>query len=368
MTQRERVLASSLLGVLIVGGGALIAQVAFLGPLRQLRDDGEAVRKEVEDKRKELAADQEQIDRALKLSPRLARWKQISLPPPKSYQPEDVTRHLAALQVEYERYLSDLLRRSGFVPASITVTPRPLEAPRTGSGAAKGPPPVFRALTFTARGQAGLDALVKMLEEFHGAGLLQQVRSFGVEKPQQEKGGSRGALDVTLTVEALMVNGAERRETLLPPTPAPKPRVLAEPARSYAALAAHNVFTGTTPAGPAQTEDSRDVLGFVRLTTVSNNNGRRWEAWMHDQARKDGEFRVRASAGFNEFSFSDRFDNVVLRMVVLRVDETGVLFKADGRFCHVGIGQSLYEALHETAAEAPAAAGAALGAGWAAPW
>jgi hypothetical protein len=368
MTKRERVLASSLAGVLTLCGAGLLFQVAFLGPLRQLREEEAATRKDLEDKQKELKAGQETIDRAVKLSPRLALWKQLSLPVSKEERPEEVNRHLAALQVEYERYLSDLLRRNGFAPGTIAVTSKPVEAPRAASAAAKGPPPVFRALTFTARGSAALDGVAKMLEEFHRASLLQQVRSFNVQKPSQDKPGSRGLLDVTMTADVLLVNGARKGDPVMPASPAVKPQVLAEPGRTYAALAAHNVFTGTPPAAPAatQSEDARDVLGFVKLTTVSNNNGRRWEAWLYDQAKKDGESRVRTSAGFNEFSYADRYDNVLVRGTVVVIDETGVLFKANGRFHHIGVGQTLFEALRE--AEPMPAAGAAVGAAWAAPW
>jgi hypothetical protein len=316
-----------------------------------------------------LKTEQSAIDRAFKFSPRLAQWRQISLPASKDPRPEAVRDHLGMLQVEYERYLSDLLRRDGFAPSSISVTSKPVEPPRTGAGAAKGPPPLFRTLTFIVQGQAALDSLVKMLEEFHRASLLQQIRSFSVQRPLQEKAGApRGALDVNLTVETLLVNGAEKHEGLMPASSATKPHVLAEPSRTYTALAAHNIFLGSTPVSTsAQSEDARDVLGFVKLTTVSNNNGRRWEAWLLDQGRKDGESRLRTSAGFNEFSFSDRFDNILVRGLVLGIDENGVLFRTNGRFCHIGLGESLFEALRASAGP-PAAAGAVIGAAWAAPW
>ncbi len=368
MTKRERTLSAALLGVLALGGGAVVLQATFLGPLRQLRDEGAALREEIRKKGEDLKAKQANIDHALKLSPRLALWKQLSLPASKEPRPEAVHEHLEALQVDYEKYLSDLLERSGFEPGSITVSPQPVEAPRARAAAAKGPPPVFRTLSFTVQGQTALDGLVKMLEEFHRASLLQQVRSFNIQKAQERSAG-KGALDVKMTVEAILVSGAEKRDALMPETPTAKPHVLAEPARTYADLAAHNIFAGKASAStPARAEDARDVLGFVRLTTVSNVNGRRWEAWLFDQSKKDGEAKLRASAGFNDFSYYDRYDNLLVRGLVLRVDETGVLFKANGRFHHVSVGETLYDALQQPAADGQAAAGAALGAGWAAPW
>jgi hypothetical protein len=171
-----------------------------------------------------------------------------------------------------------------------------------------------------------------------------------------------------MTAEALLVVGAEKRYDLMAPTSSVRPRVLAESTRAYADLANHNIFTGTLPNSGAQSEDARDVLGFIKLTTVSNLNGRRWEAWLFDQSKKDGESRLRTTTGFNEFSYSDRYDNVLVKAAVIRIDETGVLFRANGRFYHIGLGDSLYEVLRErTVAPAPAA-GAALGAAWEAPW
>ena len=73
MTQRERVLASSLVGILVLGGGALLTHIAFIGPYRQLNGEIAALDEEIQKKDDELKADQATIDRALKLSPRLAR-------------------------------------------------------------------------------------------------------------------------------------------------------------------------------------------------------------------------------------------------------------------------------------------------------
>jgi hypothetical protein len=185
----------------------------------------------------------------------------------------------------------------------------------------------------------------------------------------QDRSAPRGALDVTMTVEALMVLGAERRDDLMSAS-LTRPQVLAEPARSYIEMAAHNIFTGNLPVtrAAAQSEDSRDLLGFVKLTTVSNLNGRRWEAWLFDQSKKDGESRLRTTAGFNEFSYTDRYDNVLVKGVVIRIDETGVLFKAQGRFYRIGLGDSLYDVMREPLESPSPAAGAALGAFWAASW
>jgi hypothetical protein len=365
MTQRERVLAGSLAGIIVLGGGFMLLQVTVLGPLRAVNAEIAGHDEEIRKKTEEWQANQATIDRALKLSPRLAKWKQLSLPPASDAKPETVTQHLKDLQVPYERHLSDLLLRNGFSPATITVRSRTVEVPRLGNNAAKGPPPVLRPLVFTAQGQASLDGIVKVLEEFHREPLLQQVKSVTVQKPQSNT-AVPGRLDLSMTVEALVVSGAEQREDLMPASSA-RPQVLAEPARTYADLATHNIFTGTSRSS-IQSEDSRDVLGFIKLTTVSDDFGRRWEAWLRDQSKPDPEMKLRTTTGFNEFSFSDRFENVLVRAVVVRIDGTGVLFRSNNCFYHIHPGESLYDAMREPAEAPLPAAGAALGAAWAAPW
>src|SRR5579871_3371651 len=147
MTQRERVLAAFLLAVIILGGGGLLVQMAFLGPLRQLNGEIAGLDEENRKKQEELKTIEAANERAKRLSPRLSQWKQLSLPAPKEMQPEEVMLHLKSKQVDYEQYLYELLHRNGFSPGSISVSARPLEAPKTGPTAAKGPPPIFRALT-----------------------------------------------------------------------------------------------------------------------------------------------------------------------------------------------------------------------------
>lgn len=365
MTKREKVLASSLAGIVVLGGGFVLLQMTLLGPLQERNAEVAVLDDDIRKKEEEYKTNQGAIDRAKKLSPRLEKWKQLSLPPATDGHPEAVTQHLKELQVPYERHLSELLQRNGFSPGSIAVNSRPVEVPRVGTSAAKGPPPVFRTLTFTVQGQAALDGIEKMLEEFHREPLLQQVKQINIKK-SQDRSAPPGRLELTMTVEALMVTGAEKREDLMPASSA-RPQVLAEPARTYADLATHNIFTGTVPSA-SRSEDSRDVLGFVKLTTVSNFNGRRWEAWLRDQWKPEGETKLRTSTGFNEFSFSDRYENVLVRAVVVRIDETGVLFRANNRFYHIGLGESLYDAMREPAESPLPAAGAALGAAWAAKW
>src|SRR5207249_4756535 len=111
-------------------------------------------------------------------------------------------------------------------------------------------------------------------------------------------------------VEAIMVQGGEERATLLPAGLPGAPRVLADPPRQYADIAKKNMFTGVDVGPTRDAEERREVLRFVRLTTLFDN-GRRWEAYFYDQAKGGEERRVNAVT-LNELTIRDRYDNPVL--------------------------------------------------------
>ena len=93
-----------------------------------------------------------------------------------------------------------------------------------------------------------------------------------------------------MTVEALLVTGAEKRESLLPDSTAVAAQLLPEPSRQYTDMLAKNMFTGI-PAVSKLTEDRREVLAAVKLTAIWNS-GRRWEATIYDQGKGGDEKRV----------------------------------------------------------------------------
>jgi hypothetical protein len=207
------------------------------------------------------------------------------------------------------------------------------------SPAAKKAPP-FLALTFGVHGQAKLDAIVRMLEEFHRTRLKHKIRNVAVQKPKK---GEKGDLEVNLTIEALQVTGAEARDTLLPSSPTLKPRVLAEPGRRYAAVAERNMFLGI-PAAPSRlTEDRAEVLGVVKLTTLAHN-GRRWEAYLYDQG-KGGSEKMLTSTTITDFEVRDKYDSVLFEGTVVHLDSQQMVFRSEGKFYRLHCGECLYPAV-----------------------
>lgn len=172
-----------------------------------------------------------------------------------------------------------------------------------------------------------------------------------------------------MTVEALMVNGAEERTELRPSKLAYTPRVLAEPGREYSLMTKRNMFTGipTQYAAPERrlTEDKADVLRFVKLTMIYYNpDRRRWEATIYDQGagprRTDIEDDDGVKKGvetiwerklntliLNKVQVSDRNNNSLFDGQVVLIDERQVVLKADDKFIRLRCGDSLFPAVNK---------------------
>ena len=79
------------------------------------------------------------------------------------------------VQVDYQRFLNNLVVKSGFSPSSIKVMPA--AADRKGGPTLSGKTPAYTRMTFTVQAQGRLDAVERMLGDFYKAPLLHQVRN-----------------------------------------------------------------------------------------------------------------------------------------------------------------------------------------------
>jgi hypothetical protein len=361
MTARERALATGVLSVVILLGGGMLFHLFVYTPLTELRARVATARANLEAKQEELAKEQRDKERILKLNPRLSEWKRISLPAAPKRTPEELRkgitleeskkRHLSKVQVDYDKYLSDLLRRSGFNPTTINITPRIVEnkAPGQNRPAAAARDPLFTRLAFTVQGRARLEAITQALEEFYKTNLLHEVRTLSVQNRPAAAGarGRAGELDVNMTVEAVMASGAEPRDGLTP-SPDVKVRTLAEPGRTYADLGGKNIFLGSE-AQSRLTEDRIAVLEAVRMTTLSHN-GRRWEAYLYDQAKGGDEKRLNTLT-VTDFVVKDRYGTAVLEGKVVHIDAKQMVFQSEGKYYRLRCGDFLYPAVEHPLSE-----------------
>lgn len=352
MTARERALATGVLGVVILLGGGMLFHLFVYTPLVELRARVKLARDNFDAKEEELAKEKRDKAKLLKLNPRLAEWKRISLPAAPKRTPEEIKkgvtpeehkkRHQNWVQVEYDKYLNGLLERSGFNRSSINITPRIVENTKPGQNKAARDA-MFTRLAFTVQGRARLEAVTQALEEFYKTNLLHEVRTLSVQNRPASAGarGRAGELDVNMTVEALMANGAETREGLTPGSEV-KAGTLAEPGRTYADLGGKNIFLGTQ-AQSRLTEDRITVLESVRLTTLSHN-GRRWEAYLYDLAKGGAEKRLN-NLTVTDFVIKDRYGTAVLEGKVAYIDEKQLVFQSEGKYYRLRCGDFLYPAV-----------------------
>ncbi len=345
MNRRERILALTVLIVAVVVGGGVLFKFLFLDALAAIRlqvNDAEQDLNKKTAEEKKLNDDREAI---VARDPRLEQWQRLSLPEDKNQEQElkegksleEIRKHHEeSIQVSYERFLTELLRLSGF--NSVKVTPAP--ADRKGGPILTGKTPAYTKLSFAVQGQAALDGVVRMLQEFHRTPLLHEVRSMSLKKGSS----NRGDLDVDMTVEALLVTGAEKRDDLRPDKKLPTPQVLAVPSRQYTDMLAKNIFTGVA-AISRLSEDRSQVRGVVKLTAVWNDGGH-WEATYYDQGKGGDEKRLK-ERWLNEFSVADKYDNVLVQGKVVKLDEDGAVFQSGEKYYRWTCGQMLGAALDE---------------------
>jgi hypothetical protein len=395
MNLRERILLGVLLGVLILGGcGALGYYVLYL-PYKELGDQIAAERVKLAEKQTEQQKEEKDQKRILDLSPRLEYWKLISLPEPakeegpvvKGRAAEDANRRLSPMRGEYQDHLEKLLLNSGFQGSTLQVVPQNPQNPETKGSTSQAKTPLYTRLPFAVTGQATWASVVDMLERFHKDPLLHEVRSLRILRsrtgrqtaqaanqpagPVQGPGGPGGRgqgsadprkelLAVQMTVEVLMVNGAEHRDQLLPNLPDTL-RVLAGSPRHYPDLIDKDMFHGKPARGGdsrGQREDAVIVLEHVKLTMLAENDRQRWYGTFYDQGAGGDEKKV-IDITVPELSVHDMYQNPVFdarlvyidaRQLVLqvgKVESERLAKEIQGKYFRVRLGEMLSDCLQK---------------------
>jgi len=261
-TPRERFLALSLLmAIFVVGGGFIAYQFLYL-PIREKGETIRTLEKELDDRQDRLLAIEGDL-------PRLDAQIRRSLP-----GDVDLSRR------EYEIKLNQLLRDSQFAASSITIDPRPADSVSSPMMVPK--KPIYTKLTFVVQVRGELIQLVDFMASFYKQDLLHQIKKLSIQKlATSERGQKASELDINFTIEALVLDVAEKRPTILPsnaPAGSMVIRVVAEPGRDYGAIAGRDVYNGPTPAAPpparVRTEEKAelDFAPFFWLTSVTTEN------------------------------------------------------------------------------------------------
>jgi hypothetical protein len=151
--------------------------------------------------------------------------------------------------------------------------------------------------------------VVDFLRLFDSQPLLHSVKSMTLLRPSEARARTSRELDVNLKIEALVLDNAPARPTLLPISreaaflsglaayagfnaalvqsgkahPAPPPGVLAEQPRDYLAVAGKNVFFGPLREPPKTDRDDPDYSPFIVLTSIVAHDDGAVEAMFRDK-------------------------------------------------------------------------------------
>jgi hypothetical protein len=347
-------MAMGVIALVIFGVGALMGQQFILAPLKNRAAAIATLKGDIETK-------QERIAQVYAEKPKLERWQKLSLP-----------ADVGLARLEYEKYLSGLVRECGFAAGSFIVTPQPADTKTSPTLPGK-KDPIYIRLPFAVQARGEVGDLVEFLERFYRTPLMHQVKSMTVQRPLTNTGTQQrpNDLDINLTIEALVLSGAENRGQLLPgadpkpvvidvlailqngsaglalvpgavgPTGPIGPGLLAVPPRQYASIAGKNIFFG--PPTTDRPTENVDIMQFVYLTDITRDDSKA-EAFIYDRYN-NRKTRLRASAGFDSFRILDSQGETLLRGTVVRIDDRDLVFQNGEKYYSIHVGQNLEEAL-----------------------
>jgi hypothetical protein len=352
MNPRERVLAMIVVSAVLLAATGFLFYQLFLSPLRAKDAGIQTARDDIEKKTKELQ--QARIEHA-----KLERMKALSLPG----DPNIAAR-------EYEKYLREILTRSRFSPDRIEITARPPDAKGPQLGATRKQQPVYTTIGFVVDATGRLESLVQAMESFYRAGLLHAIRDFSIDIPPVHDVTQQrpDELKIKLTIEALIVTGADNRPYLLPnidrrlvaidavtalrggpaglawgawalsPAGPRGPAALATKPRKYSAIAAKNIFTG-----PPERQEIIAITKYVYLTHIIVND-RYSEAYLNDRFNET-ERQLRNQPGFNQVTIPDTSGESVITVKVVQIDPRDLVFSIGDNYYSMHVGQNLAEAM-----------------------
>jgi hypothetical protein len=185
-----------ILGFLILFGGAFMAYQFLLKPLGERDEQMAVARDEIEKQQMQLLTIQRDKKKFDALKP-------FSLP-----------ADVSMARREYENELTKMLRDSGF--DGITVVPKPVDTKTAPALPGAKKTPIYTPLQYSVQVRGDLASLVDWLERFYKLPLLHRIKTLNVVKPLTPARQGSQELDITATVEAIVLDQAENRKTLLP--------------------------------------------------------------------------------------------------------------------------------------------------------
>lgn len=289
MLQHRKKILLAILGLMLAFYGSDWMWSLVTEPLQSQRQKQQTLAKDIA--RREL-----EVAKARKATKTLAAWATESLPA----EPQ-VARSL------YQAWLLELVSRAGLSSPSVD---------STQPGARNG----YVSITFSLQARGTLQQWTQFLYEFYRAGLLHQIRALAITPIAQ-----REQLDISLSIEALILPGAEQSEVLSEQT---ADRLAFERLQEYQPIVVRNLFGGGAAADPTDQ---------TYLTGIHAVNGEP-EAWFTLRYQTDPERAV------VKLRRGQRLVIGQFQAQVVEIAEDDVILEADGEHWLVGLGENLGEA------------------------
>lgn len=359
MKQREKTMALVLIVLMTVVLGGLVYFQYYASQVRALDTRQRTLDDDADNANLELA----KISTA---AGRLGQAKKLSLP-----------ADVAASKRDYNLYLEKQLRDSGFPKAAPPTIVLKQSELRAATPAAKRPP--YTKLTYDVRGSGNLQSLVEFLDRFYRTPLLHRIRSLTLTRPQTvTRGQDKESLDILITIEALILDGAENRKTLIAADLKKEdfPNRLAHSTSQYAMIAGNNVFFGpyVPPSLPSEERVKKDskFLSFVQFNVATiDDNGVKAQLYDHyhqnfyvirkrptatsyriDTYEQVKGRKIRGDVGEESLTIKDGNGTEYHKYKVLRVDLGDIFLEEAGTRYRLHVGDMLSQAVKLTDAEA----------------
>lgn len=226
---------------------------------------------------------------------------------------------------EYDAVINRMLRDAKVPATAFTVKPKQVEGKQTPELMPKKPAFSRVGLEITLK-KVNFATVLEVLKAYYKLNLLQQITSFTMKRIDDKEGpakpgslvADKADLEMTIITEAITMDGAETRRSLLPVpiafgligggageqmmaqspeparglTPLQLTQVLAEGNRDYALLLVKDLFHGPPPPPlPPKAPDpipppKEDTSEFIRITAFGRNSDGSGSAVIEDIASK----------------------------------------------------------------------------------
>jgi len=272
--------------------------------------------------------------------------------------PMSLPADVNAARREYADELARLARDAGFEAGAFPIMAK--EPDTKSSPQLPNKKAAYTKLDYVVNGARGdLATLVDFMERFYKLPLLHQIKTLTIQRPLTTTRAGSTELDISMAIEAIVLDQAQNRKSLLPDAAVKAPPVLAQPPRQYASIAGKNIFFG--PAQRSIDPPTIDFAEFVRCDSIAMSEDgpavTLFDSYNNQNYRVfavDGGFRVQVTYSLGgkpkvlrsskNVEVQDAQGELQHRWGVVRIDPRELILRdSEGKLCALHVGQTLTE-------------------------